>query len=152
MIRGLGGMASEGLERFVTAQDSCWDTVVEELRSGRKRSHYSWYAFPQCKGLGSSPMSQHYAIQSREEAEAYLQHDILGPRLRQVATLVVEANVRPLKKMLGFTDAGKFRSCMTLFLNIAQEGSEDRALFQKALEQCDNTSPDSYTLRFLNLW
>ena len=79
------------LRRFVAAQNPVFDQVRAELRAGRKRSHWMWFVFPQIKGLGSSPMAQKYAISSRAEAEAYLDHPILGPRLRECTGLVTRS-------------------------------------------------------------
>jgi len=82
-------MSQDDLERFVDAQDDIYDRVVAELRAGRKTSHWMWFVFPQIEGLGSSAMARHYAIASRAEAEAYLGHPVLGPRLRELTRAVM---------------------------------------------------------------
>ena len=82
------------LQRFVDAQARVYDNVLDELRAGRKRSHWMWFVFPQLRGLGSSPTAQHYGIASLEEARAYLDHPLLGPRLRECVALVNEVRGR----------------------------------------------------------
>src|SRR5690349_25174925 len=104
------------LERFVTAQDDggTYRQVVAELRRGRKTSHWMWFIFPQIAGLGQSQMSRTYAISSLEEARAYLQHPILGPRLAECASAVADSPVASAVDLLGSIDAHKLRSSMTL--------------------------------------
>ena len=103
------------LQRFVAAQDGVFDRVREELRAGRKRSHWMWFIFPQIAGLGVSPMAQFYALASLDEARAYLAHPLLGPRLRECAELVLRVEGRSLLDIFGDPDRMKFRSSMTLF-------------------------------------
>jgi uncharacterized protein (DUF1810 family) len=105
----------------VTAQESVYDEVLEELRSGRKTSHWMWFIFPQIAGLGHSPMSERYAIRSLAEAHAYLAHPLLGARLRECAGLVLEITGRTAEEIFGPIDARKLRSCMTLFHRAAPE-------------------------------
>lgn len=133
------------LERFLEAQDSVIDQVKKELRAGRKRSHWMWYVFPQVAGLGSSQMSQRYAISSRDEAEAYLAHPILGPRLRECTELVNNIEGRSANDIFGSPDDLKFRSSMTLFNAV----SDGQTPFRTALEQYFDNEPDQKTLRFL---
>ena len=120
-----------GLERFVAAQDPVFEEVRAELRAGRKRTHWMWFVFPQMKGLGHSPMAQKYAIGSREEAAAYLEHPILGPRLRECTALVNQIEGRSLDQIFGYPDDLKFRSSMTLFA----QASSDNQVFKAALEK-----------------
>jgi len=108
------------LERFVTAQLPVYDDVLEELRRGRKTSHWIWFIFPQIAGLGQSAMSQRYAIGSIAEARAYLEHVVLGPRLRESAALLL-ATPCTAEEILGPIDARKLRSSMTLFHRAAPE-------------------------------
>ena len=103
------------LERFVEAQRPVFSTAVAELEAGRKKSHWMWFVFPQIAGLGRSPMAVRYAIGSLEEAEAYLAHEVLGPRLRQVTGIVMRAQDRSATEIFGQPDDMKFRSSMTLF-------------------------------------
>lgn len=119
------------LQRFVEAQKDGMDDVLRELKAGRKRSHWMWFIFPQIKGLGSSSTARHFAIGSREEAAAYLDHPILGPRLRQCAELVTQVEGRSLREIFGSPDDLKFRSCMTLFAQVAA----DNRIFLDALEK-----------------
>jgi uncharacterized protein (DUF1810 family) len=103
------------LQRFVDAQDRVIDDVRAELRAGRKHSHWIWFVFPQIEGLGVSPTSHFYAVKSLAEAEAYLAHPVLGPRLRECVGLVIATQGRSLQDIFGEPDATKFRSSMTLF-------------------------------------
>ena len=112
------------LKRFVDAQSPVYRTVVEELRGGRKLSHWMWFVFPQLRGLGGSPMAVRYGISSLEEARAYLQHDVLGPRLRECAQLVDEVQGRSINEIFGSPDDLKLCSSMTLFAS-ATEDNED---------------------------
>ncbi|RLM57359.1 DUF1810 domain-containing protein [Halobellus sp. Atlit-31R] len=130
------------LERFVEAQDSVIENLKRELRSGRKRTHWMWYVFPQVEGLGRSQMSQRYAIRSREEADAYLAHPVLGPRLRECTELVLAVDGRSATDIFGSPDDRKFRSSMTLF-DTAADGS---APFGTALERYFGGERDPNTL------
>ena len=103
------------LDRFVQAQDPVLDQVRQELRDGRKCSHWMWFVFPQLRGLGRSPMARYYAIASRDEAEAYLDHPVLGPRLIECTTLVYRIDGRSIAQIFGSPDDLKFHSSMTLF-------------------------------------
>lgn len=103
------------LERFVRAQAPVYETVLAELRAGRKTTHWIWFIFPQAKGLGRSAMSERYAIRSLDEARAYLAHPVLGRRLRECAALVAAHEDTPLEAIFGDLDAMKFRSSMALF-------------------------------------
>lgn len=103
------------LQRFVDAQDPVIDEVCNELRAGRKRSHWMWFVFPQLAGLGHSAMAQRYAIASLAEARAYLAHALLGPRLRDCSALVLAVEGRDVHQIFGAPDDLKFWSSMTLF-------------------------------------
>ncbi len=117
------------LHRFLHAQEGVYDTVLNELRAGRKSSHWIWFIFPQIAGLGRSEMAQQFAIGSLDEAKAYLQHPTLGPRLRACTQLVLEVNGRSVEGIFGYPDHLKFQSCMTLFLTAAV----DNTIFKDAL-------------------
>ncbi|MEO8408514.1 MAG: DUF1810 domain-containing protein, partial [Oxalobacteraceae bacterium] len=106
---------SYNLQRFVDAQTPVYDTVCAELRAGRKRSHWMWFIFPQIEGLGSSAMARKFAIASVEEAQAYLAHPVLGPRLRQCSRFVADLDGRAIDAIFGYPDDMKFQSSMTLF-------------------------------------
>ena len=117
------------LQRFVTAQKPVYDQVRDELRRGRKASHWMWFVFPQVAGLGHSAMAQRYAIASLDEARAYLDHPVLGPRLREAAGLVTAVEGKSLNAILGSPDDLKFHSSMTLFAL----ASGNEAVFVEAL-------------------
>ncbi|MFW5964551.1 MAG: DUF1810 domain-containing protein [Natronomonas sp.] len=143
-MAGLGGPYD--LQRFVEAQNPVISQVKQELSSGQKRSHWMWYVFPQVAGLSSSRMAQRYAISSREEAEAYLEHPILGPRLRECTELVNDVDGRSANDIFGSPDDLKFRSSMTLFEAVADDASP----FRTALEQYYDGERDPKTLAFLS--
>lgn len=133
------------LERFVDAQNSVFNDVLEELRKGQKTSHWMWFVFPQLKGLGSSSMAQRFGISGRAEAEAYLKHPVLGPRLTECTRLVNVVQDRSAEEIFGAVDAMKFRSSMTLFSEIAGPAS----VFGEALHKYFNGRPDQLTLQLL---
>src|SRR6187200_1370842 len=103
------------LDRFVRAQERDYEQALSEIRSGQKRSHWMWYVFPQLHGLGFSSTAQKYAIRSVAEAEAYLRHPILGPRLVQIAEAAAGLESRSAVEVFGSPDGMKLRSCATLF-------------------------------------
>ena len=107
------------LERFVTAQNTVHQQVLDELRRGRKATHWMWFVFPQIHGLGTSPTAVKYAIQSAAEAKAYLEHEVLGPRLVECAQLVLQVQESTVDEIFGSPDNRKFHSSMTLFARIA---------------------------------
>ena len=117
------------LQRFVDAQNPVFDQVCLELRDGRKRSHWMWFIFPQIRGLGYSQLAHKFAISSRGEAEAYLEHPVLGPRLRECTRLINLIEGRPIEEIFGYPDDLKLRSCMTLFAQV----TSDNELFMRAL-------------------
>ena len=135
------------LQRFVAAQDAggSYDAAVAELRAGRKRSHWMWFVFPQIAGLGQSPTSRRYAIRSLEEARAYLDHPVLGARLRESAGIVAGLTGRSAEDIFGGIDALKLRSSMTLFHRVAP----DEPLFGRVLDEYFGGSPDPATDRLL---
>jgi uncharacterized protein (DUF1810 family) len=121
------------LARFELAQDQggSYRAAVAELRAGRKTSHWMWFVFPQISGLGRSSMARTYAISSLPEAQAYLEHPVLGPRLRECAGILTELSGRTAEDVLGVTDALKLRSSMTLFASAAP----DDPTFQRVLDR-----------------
>ena len=133
------------LHRFLTAQTPVYDTVLAELRAGRKSSHWIWFIFPQIAGLGHSVLAQQFAIGSLDEAKTYLQHPTLGPRLRTCTQLVLDVNGRSAEEIFGYLDYLKFRSCMTLFLTAAT----DNTLFKNALLTYFDGQPNQLTLDIL---
>ena len=137
------------LERFVTAQNEggTYDAAVDELRAGRKRSHWMWFVFPQIAGLGQSPTSRHFAISSLDEARAYLAHPVLGPRLIDAAQIVAELDGRTADEIFGGIDAMKLRSSMTLFAY----ADSANPIFGQVLEAYFGGIPDGATERLLGV-
>jgi uncharacterized protein (DUF1810 family) len=133
------------LDRFVRAQDPVFGAAMEELRAGRKRSHWMWFVFPQMRGLGLSPNAVYYGITSRAEAEAYLGHAILGPRLDQATRAVLGHADQRAHAIFGSPDDLKFRSSMTLFARIEPDGP-----YGQALTNFYRGSEDEATLRLLD--
>jgi uncharacterized protein (DUF1810 family) len=131
------------LDRFVQAQDDhgTYDAALAELRAGRKTSHWMWFVFPQVAGLGRSPTAQHFAIASLDEARAYLEHPVLGPRLRESCEALTGLETTDPVGVLGGIDAAKLRSSMTLFLRAAP----DEPVFQRVLDQYFAGAPDDAT-------
>lgn len=133
------------LSRFVKAQEPVMETVLAELRRGRKQTHWMWFVFPQVAGLGFSATARFYAIGSRDEAEAYLAHPVLGARLRQCAELVLSHRGRPASDIFGYPDDLKLRSSMTLFAEISPPGS----VFHEVLAEFFEGKPCTATRSFL---
>jgi uncharacterized protein (DUF1810 family) len=117
------------LQRFVDAQAPVIEQVLRELRAGHKNSHWMWFIFPQLRGLGRSPVAVKYALASRKEAEAYLQHKVLGRRLRDCTRLVNLVEGKSISEIFGYPDDLKFHSSMTLFASVAS----DKRIFSDAL-------------------
>jgi len=136
---------NDPLQRFVDAQNPVFERVCAELRQGRKQTHWMWFIFPQIKGLGSSQMATKFAISSRQEAEAYLKHSVLGPRLRECTRLVNQVEGRSVNQIFGYPDDLKFRSSMTLFASTSCEN----AIFKDALQKYFGGEPDRSTLERL---
>lgn len=134
------------LQRFVEAQDSVIEQVKHELRSGRKQSHWMWFIFPQVAGLGKSQTARKYAISSREEAEAYLSHPVLGRRLRECTEITNTIERRTANEIFGSPDDLKFRSSMTLFDAVAADSTP----FRTALKRYYDNEPDEKTIDFLS--
>ncbi|MDG6107161.1 DUF1810 domain-containing protein [Dactylosporangium aurantiacum] len=131
------------LARFVDAQAGTYDDALEELRRGRKRGHWMWFVFPQIAGLGSSPTAQRYAIGSLDEARAYLQHPVLGPRLHECAEAMLGNTEATAQQVLGEVDAMKLRSSMTLF----QLAAPEESVFGRVIARFFEGAPDGETIR-----
>jgi len=132
------------LARFTEAQDDVFEHAVAELRRGQKTSHWMWFVFPQIAGLGQSSTSRYYAISSLAEAQAYLADAVLGPRLRECASILVAAS-RSADQIFGGIDALKLRSSMTLF----QHADPTEPLFRQVLDQYFDGADDPATLQRL---
>jgi uncharacterized protein (DUF1810 family) len=129
------------LKRFVEAQDAVYESVRRELRAGRKATHWMWFVFPQLRGLGRSATAEYYGIGSTAEALAYLDHPVLGARLRECVALVLGAKESTAHRIFGSPDDLKFRSSMTLFAAVAPS----EPLFRQALEKYYGGEPDPLT-------
>ena len=132
------------LRRFMDAQSGVYEQARAELQVGEKRSHWMWFIFPQIAGLGSSAMAVRYAIGSREEALAYLEHGVLGARLRECSGIVAGLAGRTVEQIFGYPDDLKFRSSMTLFDAVAPE-----QVFAEALRKYFGGKPDAATVERL---
>jgi len=132
------------LERFITAQDPVFPTVLAELSAGHKQGHWMWFIFPQLRGLGASRTADFYGLECREEALAYLDHGTLGSRLAAAVEALQSAPARPLHEVLGSPDDLKFCSCMTLFADVAPHGP-----FRAALDRWCGGQADQRTLSLL---
>jgi uncharacterized protein (DUF1810 family) len=133
------------LERFVAAQAPVIDTVLAELAAGAKRSHWMWFVFPQLAALGRSATARFYGLGGIDEARAYSQHPVLGPRLRQCCRALLPHAARGAVAMLGSVDAMKLRSCLTLFTQVAPE----EQVLQQLLQTFYGGEPDAATLALL---
>ena len=133
------------LQHFIDAQESIYVNVLRELKQGEKVSHWMWFIFPQIAGLGYSPSAIKFAIESEEEAKAYLAHPILGERLKICTQLVNEIVGRSAYQIFGHIDALKFRSSMTLFNYI----DKHNPIFEQALIKYYDSKPDQLTLKIL---
>ncbi len=133
------------LQRFMDAQREIFDQVLSELRLGRKQTHWMWYIFPQIQGLGSSPMTQRYAIANLDEAQAYFGHSVLGGRLLECTRLVAAARTQSIEDVLGYPDNLKFHSSMTLFAH----ASNHHEVFESALRKYFRSEYDHLTMERL---
>jgi uncharacterized protein (DUF1810 family) len=131
------------LKRFLEAQADNYEQALAEIRSGAKRSHWMWYIFPQLDGLAFSSTSKHFAIKSLDEARAYLDHPILGPRLQDCAEVALGVEGRTATEIFGSPDDLKLRSCATLFATVSPPGS----VFERLLARYYGGQRDEKTLR-----
>lgn len=135
------------LQRFVDAQEPVFDVALAELRAGAKRSHWMWFVFPQLRELGRSATAVHFGIRSLDEAAAYLEHAVLGPRLRTCARALTMLQGTSARRVLGDVDAMKLRSSMTLFA----AASDDDRDFVAVLDAYYGGERDPATVELLNL-
>ena len=134
-------MASD-LSRFLKAQERDYARALDEIRSGRKRSHWMWYIFPQIQGLGFSPTAQYYAIRNLQEARDYLAHPVLGARLKEIASALLDLNGLSASEIFGYPDDLKLRSSMTLF----RMADLNEPVFLEVLEKYYDGKPDARTV------
>jgi len=135
------------LSRFVQAQEDDYDQALSEIKSGRKRSHWMWYIFPQFDGLGFSSTSKRYSIKSIAEAKAYLAHPVLGPRLTECAEAALRVEGRSALEIFGSPDDLKLKSCATLFACVSPAGS----VFDRLLDKYYQGERDGKTLQLLGM-
>lgn len=135
------------LSRFLKPQASDYERALAEIGGGRKRSHWMWYIFPQISGLGSSAIAERYAIKNIEEARAYINHPILGPRLQTCAAAVLRVEGRSASEIFGSPDDLKLRSCATLFASVLPPGS----VFDRILDRYYGGERDGRTLALLGV-
>ena len=133
------------LERFVKAQELSYSIALEEVKGGRKRSHWMWFILPQLRGLGSSPMAQEFGISGIEEAAVYIAHPVLGPRLINMVEAMLSHKTSSAEAILGSIDARKFQSCLTLFSSAAPQAP----FLDDALQQFFSGERDAVTLKLL---
>ncbi|MEE0830002.1 MAG: DUF1810 domain-containing protein [Longicatena sp.] len=134
------------LERFINAQQYDYPVALYELKAGYKESHWMWFIFPQYKGLGYSSIAKYYAIQSKEEAIAYVHHPILGKRLMEISQVLLDLNCDDATAIFGSPDNLKLKSCMTLFYIVSKE-----AIFQQVLDQFYHGQYDQKTIELLEM-
>lgn len=134
------------LQRFVDAQAYSYGNALAEVGNGRKTSHWMWYVFPQVRGLGRSGMAWQYGISSREEATAYLSHPVLGPRLEEISTALLQHDGTDATAIFGHIDALKLRSSMTLFAEV----SPSHSIYHEVLQRFFGGKPCMRTLQMLN--
>lgn len=132
------------LERFIEAQEQSYETALNEIKKGRKRSHWMWYIFPQIKGLGHSSTAQYYAIQNRAEAEAYLNHPVLSKRLFEISEELLKIESNDASKVFGYPDDLKLKSSMTLFSLISK-----KSVFKRVLDKFFDGEIDERTVELL---
>ena len=135
---------SKCIDRFLEPQKTSYAIALEEVRNGRKVSHWMWYIFPQIRGLGQSNVAWYYGIEDIDEAKAYLEHPVLGQRLREITQAALDLSETDPMKIFGWPDNMKFRSCMTLFAQISEDD-----LFVRALDMFFGGQEDSMTLELL---
>jgi uncharacterized protein (DUF1810 family) len=141
----VGAGDPHNLERFVQAQEQSYERALSEIRSGRKQSHWMWYIFPQFEGLGASQTSKRYSVKSVAEAEAYLAHPVLGPRLEECAEAALRVEGLSAVDIFGSPDDLKLRSCATLFACVSSEGS----VFHRLIGKYFHGRRDETTLRLI---
>ena len=135
----------EGLERFVSAQARDYAAALGEIRSGRKRSHWIWYVFPQIRGLGMSSTSEYYGLKDLEEAKDYLDQPLLGARLLEISNALLALDTDDPGEVMGYPDDLKLRSCMTLF----EAAAPEEKVFSAVLDKFYGGGRDALTLRIL---
>lgn len=132
------------LERFVEAQERSYECALNEIKKGRKCSHWMWYIFPQIKGLGHSSTAQYYAIQNKAEAEAYMKHPVLSGRLLEISEELLNIDSNDASEVFGYPDDLKLKSSMTLFSLVSR-----KTVFKRVLDKFFDGEIDESTVEFL---
>ena len=140
-------LKEHNLERFISAQQSAYQTALRELKDGKKQSHWMWYIFPQIQGLGFTEMSKKYSLKDLNEATEYLQHRTLGPRLILISTALLGMETNDAHQVFGSPDDLKLKSSMTLFSQVPGASP----VFEQVLQKFYNGLKDHITLRILNM-
>ncbi len=135
------------LSRFLEAQENTYSKALVELRNGKKETHWMWFIFPQIIGLGLSPTSKFYAIKDIKEADLFLHHPILGKRLIEISSVLLELKDLTARDIFGQPDDSKLQSCMTLFTSL----EDTNAVFSDVIERYYNGKKDEYTLEILGI-
>ena len=135
------------LRKFVTAQERDYSTALQEIRNGRKRSHWMWYIFPQIQGLGMSPTAEYYGIKDLEQAKDYMEHPVLGANLIEISKALLTLNASNPTAVMGYPDDLKLCSCMTLFELAAPE----QKVFGDVIDKYFGGRRDSLTFRILGI-
>lgn len=135
----------DGIERFITAQERSYSTALREIQNGKKQSHWMWYIFPQLIGLGHSSMAVYYSIRGRKEAEEYINHPLLGSRLKEISKALLSLETSDPYEVMGFPDDKKLQSSMTLFYLVSGE-----PVFKKVLDKYYGGKFDEFTVNRLN--
>jgi uncharacterized protein (DUF1810 family) len=138
---------NDNLNRFIVAQENDFEKAFHEIKLGQKKSHWMWYIFPQFHGLGFSETSKFYAIQNMDEANEYLDHPILGSRLREISNELLSLNENDANKIFGSPDDSKLKSCMTLFSAIDKT---ENNIFLRVIEKYFNGELDDTTIKLMN--
>lgn len=135
------GNQMEGLERFLKAQEGAYDQALREIKSGRKQSHWMWYIFPQIQGLGRSSMAKYYAIRDRDEAVTYFNDPVLGSRLIEISSALLNLESNDPEVVMGWPDNLKLKSSMTLFALVS-----DNPIFSQVLNKYFGGQQDEFTI------
>lgn len=139
-------MSDTFLDRFIKAQNSDYETALSEINEGRKRSHWIWYIFPQFKAFAHSRIADYYGIEDKNEAEAFLQHPVLGQRIREISIALLQHKSKDINEIFGELDAGKVRSCMTMFDYLSPND-----VFAQVLDTFYGGKRGGRTLKVLNI-
>lgn len=139
-------MSDTFLDRFIKAQNSDYEIALSEIKEGRKRSHWIWYIFPQFKAFAHSRIADYYGIEDKDEAEAFLQHPVLGQRIREISIALLQHKSKDINEIFGELDAGKVHSCMTMFDYISPND-----VFGQVLDTFYGGKRGGRTLKVLNI-